>query len=89
MSYLLGTGAQQRGSGFPFASTRIAWQDTNPRRSEAPTGFGWSLQKVAAWACVTLTATMTEVLPLDLYSGDGADKRPRAMPSWLSDLGGD
>ncbi|MEU2313142.1 phage portal protein [Streptomyces albidoflavus] len=45
-----------------------------------------SLQKVAVWSCVNLTATIAETMPLAYYP------RPREaapMPGWLEDLGGD
>ncbi|MFD7185497.1 phage portal protein [Streptomyces sp. NPDC059904] len=45
-----------------------------------------SLQKVAVWSCVNLTATIAETMPLAYFP------RPResaSMPAWLEDLGGD
>jgi len=45
-----------------------------------------SLQKIAVWACVNLTATIAETMPLDVYAGPGKE---RTMPSWMADLGGD
>jgi len=49
----------------------------------------WSLQKVAVWACVNLTATIAECMPIEVFSDDDADRRPVRMPRWLADLGGD
>lgn len=49
----------------------------------------WSLQKIAVWACVNLTATIAEVMPLEVFDGDGADKAKMPVPSWLANLGGD
>lgn len=68
---------------------------TIPPNSQAGTAGGgagrmeWSLQKVAVWGCVNLTATIAECMPMEMWSSDGRDKKPMAMPSWLADLGGD
>ncbi|NUP24027.1 MAG: phage portal protein [Streptomyces sp.] len=48
-----------------------------------------SLQKVAVWASVSLLAGTAAMLPLDNYSGDGADKQEKPLPTWMLDLGGD
>ncbi|MEV0149093.1 MULTISPECIES: phage portal protein [unclassified Nonomuraea] len=48
-----------------------------------------SLQKVAVWASVTLLAGTASMLPLDVFSGDGPDKRERTPPRWLADPAGD
>lgn len=48
-----------------------------------------SLQKVAVWGCVNLTATIAECMPVELFSSEEADKRKMPLPSWLADLGGD
>ncbi len=48
-----------------------------------------SLQKVAVWASVSLLAGTAAMLPLDVYSGEGAFQQERRAPSWLLDLGGD
>lgn len=45
-----------------------------------------SLQKIAVWACVNLTATIAETMPLDVFAGQGKE---RPMPGWMADLGGD
>jgi HK97 family phage portal protein len=45
-----------------------------------------SLQKIAVWACVNLTATIAETMPLDVFAAPGKE---RPMPSWMADLGGD
>lgn len=66
-----------------------------PPNSQAGTGMGgnstleWSLQKVAVWACVCLTATMAECMPANVFSDDGPEKSKLPMPPWLADLGGD
>lgn len=49
----------------------------------------WSLQKTAVWACVNLTATVAECMPVELFTSDEPDKSTMKMPSWLADLGGD
>jgi HK97 family phage portal protein len=84
-----GDGRERRA--FAFVSPPI------PPNSEAGLGFARvdlsrteaSLQKIAIWACVNLIATITETMPLDVYSGDGANRKPIPMPGWLADLGGD
>ncbi|GAA3077888.1 portal protein [Streptosporangium carneum] len=48
-----------------------------------------SLQKVAVWASVTLLAGTAAMLPVDVLSGTGADKRERPKPRWLLDPAGD
>jgi HK97 family phage portal protein len=48
-----------------------------------------SLQKVAVWSCVNLVRTIAEILPLDVYTGVGSERRPLSVPSWMQDLGGD
>ncbi len=48
-----------------------------------------SLQKVAIWACVNLVRTIAEMLPLDVFAGEGAARRPVPLPGFLQDLGGD
>lgn len=90
MSLLLGTHRREQRA-LSFISPPI------PRNGEIGVGgVGFdtrhteaSLQKVAIWACVNLIATFAECMPLDVYSGQGQDKRTLPMPAWLSDLGGD
>lgn len=66
-----------------------------PSNSEAATPYGgdgrmeWSLQKTAAWACVNLTATVAECMPLEGFDDDGPEKAKMPLPTWLRDLGGD
>lgn len=48
-----------------------------------------SLQKVAVWAAVTLLAGTASMLPIDVFSGTGPDKRERPKPRWLLDPAGD
>lgn len=45
-----------------------------------------SLQKVAIWSCVDLVATVAETMPLDYYP---QPRKPRPLPAWMADLGGD
>lgn len=86
MSFLLGTRRERRG--FTFTSPPI------PPNSQSGTSFARvdltraesSLQKVAVWACVNLTATIAEVMPLGLIVGDD---KPRPLPDWMADLGGE
>jgi HK97 family phage portal protein len=47
-----------------------------------------SLQKVAVWGCVDLTAKAGEMLPVDVFTGVGAAKHEVEMPGWMEDLGG-
>lgn len=87
MSLLLG---RQRRSAFGWSPGRVTFTPgTPPLPTDVPMGVHTSLQKVAVWSCVNLTATMAEVLPLDVFSGSGQDRRPRPMPAWLADLGAD
>lgn len=48
-----------------------------------------SLQKVAVWGSVSLLASTAGMLPLDVFSGEGATKRELPMPTWLLDPAGD
>lgn len=96
MSFILGTESRtQLGpSTLGFETANISWPSSNPP-APGDQGAGSynqmsaesSLQKTAVWACVNLTATIAEILPGDVYSGD--DKRPRPFPAWLNDLGGE
>lgn len=45
-----------------------------------------SLQKIAIWACVNLTATIAECMPLEMFAGPG---KQMPLPVWMDDLGGD
>lgn len=99
MSFLLGT-QQQRSV---LGSASFGWgpgrADFSASSIVPPPGDGaqhfdlgkteTSLQKVAVWACVNLTTTATEVLPLDVLRGTGRDKTIISTPAWLADLGGD
>lgn len=90
MSLLFGTAGRERRM-LNFISPPI------PRNSETgPGNVGFdtrtteaSLQKVAVWACVNMIATFAECMPLDAYTGQGKDKRPVPLPTWMDDLGGD
>lgn len=86
MSYLFGR--RERRS-FSFASPPIppnsetggtSYARVDLSRAEA------SLQKVAVWACVNLTATIAECMPLD-YFPRPRDSQP--LPAWLDDPAGD
>lgn len=86
MSFLLGR-RERRASPFPeppippnSMTGSSSYARVNLARTEA------SLQKVAVYCCVNLTATMAEILPLD-YFPRPRDKQP--MPAWMADLGGD
>jgi HK97 family phage portal protein len=90
-SVLFGGGRGLERRAFSFVSPPI------PPNSETGLGFARvdlsrteaSLQKIAVWACVNLIATITETMPLDVFSRGDANKRPIPMPTWLADLGGD
>lgn len=86
--------------GFLFGRERRQLQFINPPippNSQAGGAYGGSLdlshteaslQKIAVWACVNLTATIAEIMPLDVFTGIGRNRKPVAMPSWMSDLDG-
>ncbi|WP_141579665.1 phage portal protein [Actinomadura sp. WMMA1423] len=92
MSVLFGRGVERRAAnlGSFFAASSVI-----PANSEAGgpvpggTGIEWSLQKVAVWGCVNLTATIAECMPIEVFSSDAPDKRRLPVPAWLADLGGD
>jgi len=89
MSVLLGT--QRRGA-FGWSTGNATFADTNPPSPTEPQKWSAatmeaSLQKVAIWGCVNLTATMSETMPGDVFTGD--EKTPRKLPTWLADLGGE
>lgn len=46
-----------------------------------------AMQKVAIAAAVNLLASLTESLPMHVYSGEGQDRKRRPVPAWLQDLG--
>lgn len=48
-----------------------------------------SVQKIAVAACVSLAATIAEILPVDIYRGEGQERQQVRMPAWLADLSGD
>lgn len=98
MSVLLGTGGWggERRAGFSGWATKAGGVDwTNDGAIPAPSMLSKTvdihaaLSRPAVWGCVNLTATIAEILPLDVYSGDGRDKRPRRAPGWLLDVGGE
>jgi HK97 family phage portal protein len=51
--------------------------------------FETSLQSVAVRSTADLIASLASELPIDIYSGRGADRKERTMPSWLEDPAGD
>lgn len=48
-----------------------------------------AMQKIAISASVNLLASLPAMLPLDVFTGQGAAKREIPMPKWLADLSGD
>lgn len=48
-----------------------------------------SLQKVAVWSAVNLIASLTATLPVDVYRGEGADRKKLPLPKVLVDPAGD
>jgi HK97 family phage portal protein len=48
-----------------------------------------AMQKIAISASVNMLASLPAMLPLDVYTGQGAQKREIPKPKWLLDLGGD
>ncbi|MGW7195542.1 phage portal protein [Streptomyces chryseus] len=86
MSILLGT-RERRSFTFPShpippnsASSSGSFARVDLSRTEA------SLQKVAVWSCVNLTATIAECMPVDMVNEDG---KHLPLPAWMADLGGD
>lgn len=73
----------QQSTIIPAPSQAGATTSTSLSRMEG------SLQKVAVWACVNLCATMTEVMPIEVFDSEGPNKQKMPMPSWMADLGGD
>lgn len=59
------------------------YQDVDPTVGEV------SMQAVAVGAAVDLIMSLVSELPVDVFSGSGADKRERAVPGYLQDPGGD
>src|SRR5436190_4221987 len=87
VSFLLGR-REYRGRPSPFTDPPIppnsavggGYTRVDLSRTES------SLQKLAVWACVNLTATITETMPLQYFP------RPREaapLPPWMADLAGD
>ncbi|GKQ34587.1 phage portal protein [Streptomyces sp. A012304] len=48
-----------------------------------------SLQKVAVWSAVDLIASLTSILPIDVYEGTGAARRELPLPKVLEDPSGE
>jgi HK97 family phage portal protein len=86
--------------GFLFPREQRQLQFINPPippNSQAGGSYGGSLdmahteaslQKISVWACVNLVATIAEIMPLDVFTGQGRDRKPVPMPQWMSDLDG-
>jgi HK97 family phage portal protein len=48
-----------------------------------------SLQKVAVWSAVDLVASLTSILPIGVFEGEGATKRQLPLPKVLEDPSGE
>lgn len=93
MSYLLGTRREKRamlGGPFQWGPGRADFSATSvvPPPSMAPISAEASLQKVAIWGCVNLTATAADMLPLDVFDTSDSSRQVD-MPVWMQDLAGD
>ncbi|MEV4001004.1 phage portal protein [Actinomadura sp. NPDC049753] len=92
MSVLFGRGLERRDAqmgGFAPPDIPPNSQISTVGGSAIPGRMEWSLQKIAVWGCVNLTATIAECMPIEVFSSDAPDKRKLPVPSWLADLGGD
>lgn len=70
-----------------FASSSII---PPPAFATGSGGTESSLQKVAVWACVNLTAAVAQMLPANVYrDDDNGVPVEQPMPTWVADLGGD
>ncbi|MEV4093800.1 phage portal protein [Streptosporangium saharense] len=67
----------------PNSALTTSYARVDLNRAEA------SLQKVAVWSSVTLLAGTASMLPIDVFSGEGAGKREQPKPRWLLDPAGD
>lgn len=65
------------------AAGRFGVRSVNLSRTES------SLQKVAVYASVRLLREVASTLPIDFYTGTGANKREIPTPGWLEDPSGD
>ncbi|MEU6702542.1 phage portal protein [Streptomyces wuyuanensis] len=83
---------------FPHRERRAVFSEPEvPRPSASGSTFARvnlsraeaSLQMVAVWAAVDLVASLESTLPLDVYEGEGAARRPVEKPKVLTDPGGD
>lgn len=84
------TGGVERRDAFPYpAIPSNAQAGSSTIRSVSLTRADSALQKVAIWASVNLLASITSMLPFNVYRGAGADKQPVTIPRWLVDLGGE
>lgn len=48
-----------------------------------------SLQKVAVFASVNLLASLGSELPINVYSGEGGERKRVTPPAWFDDIGGE
>lgn len=81
---------RERRSSSPFAEPPIprpsqvaSFSRVNLAQAEA------SLQKVAVWSAVDMIASLTSILPIDVYEGTGAARRELPLPKVLEDPSGE
>ncbi|WP_068925014.1 phage portal protein [Planobispora rosea] len=85
--------------GAPRPTERRSWATEPPIPPNSALGSSFarvdlstaeaSLQKVAVWASVALLAGTSSMLPIDVYTGTGPEKRERPKPRWMNDPAGD
>jgi HK97 family phage portal protein len=66
-----------------FSSWSGNYQEVDPTVGET------ARQSVAIGASIDLITSLVSELPIDVFSGDGAERRQRAEPGYLSDIAGD
>lgn len=78
-------GAEQRQFVAPYAPyvTDGSYRDVNLAAAET------SLQSIAVRSCVDLMCSLGSELPIDVFSGEDAERQTRPMPSYLKDPAGD
>lgn len=67
----------------PAESGSTSYAAVDLSRAEA------SLQEVAIWACINLTASAVETMPFDCFRDVGGGPREIPTPGWMLDLGGE
>jgi len=72
---------------YPFIPSNADSGSVSIRRVNLTRADG-ALQKVAIFASVNLLASITSMLPFNVFSGTGSNKRARPIPSWMADIGG-